>query len=84
MTKTYIINTGECLSLDNTFQSAGKASVVDAKRARTKIMKGGLLSSLNEWNEIVCWVGLFLNFKGAVQNLKNTFSGYAKVAQQMR
>jgi hypothetical protein len=54
-------NTGECLSLDNTFRSAGKASVVDTKRARTNIMKGGLLSGLNERNEIVCWVGLFLS-----------------------
>ncbi|KAJ6497153.1 hypothetical protein C8R47DRAFT_1212691 [Mycena vitilis] len=41
-----------CLSADNTFKVAGKATVVDASKVRTKVMKGGILSMLNELNEI--------------------------------
>jgi hypothetical protein len=54
--EAYVTTEGKCLSLDNTFRSASKASVVDTKKARTNIMKGGLLSGINELNEIVCWV----------------------------
>jgi hypothetical protein len=57
MTNTELSQTiGKCLSLDNTFHSASKASIVDNKHNRTKIMKGGLLSVINEWNEILSWV----------------------------
>jgi len=44
---------GLCLSTDNTFKVAGKAMVVDTLKARTKIMKGGILSFINEFNEII-------------------------------
>ncbi|THH19481.1 hypothetical protein EW146_g1687 [Bondarzewia mesenterica] len=46
---------GICLSLDNTFKSAGKASIADTQLARTKLMKGGILSIINEKNEILAW-----------------------------
>ncbi|KAJ6484175.1 hypothetical protein C8R45DRAFT_931628 [Mycena sanguinolenta] len=46
---------GVCLSVDNTFKAAGKATVVDTSKTRTKLMKGGILSVLNEFNEIVAW-----------------------------
>ncbi|KAJ7150806.1 hypothetical protein C8R46DRAFT_1229740 [Mycena filopes] len=46
---------GICLGADNTFKAAGKATVVTASKARTKLMKGGILSVLNELNEIVAW-----------------------------
>ncbi|KAJ6450330.1 hypothetical protein DFH09DRAFT_1400157 [Mycena vulgaris] len=49
------LSPGICLSADNTFKAAGKATVVDASKARTKLMKGGNLSMLNELNEIVAW-----------------------------
>ncbi|KAJ6452711.1 hypothetical protein C8R47DRAFT_1256076 [Mycena vitilis] len=44
-----------CLSVDNTFKAAGKATVVNTSKARTRPMKGGILSVLNELNEIVAW-----------------------------
>ncbi|KAJ7130666.1 hypothetical protein C8R46DRAFT_1236100 [Mycena filopes] len=46
---------GICLGADNTFKAAGKATVVNAAKTRTKLMKGGILSVLNEVNEIVAW-----------------------------
>ena len=50
----YIV--GIILSLDNTFKSAGKAVVIDKNWTRRKLMKGGILSVINELNEIVAWV----------------------------
>jgi hypothetical protein len=47
---------GRCLSLDNTFKVAKKATVVDHQKARTQVMKGGILSVINEKNEILAWV----------------------------
>ena len=47
---------GECLSLDNTFKSAAKATVIDKSKGRTKLLKGGVLNVLNERNEIISWV----------------------------
>ncbi|KAJ7166768.1 hypothetical protein C8R46DRAFT_1351047 [Mycena filopes] len=44
-----------CMVLDQTYRAASKATVVDAEGARTKMMKGGILSILNELNEIVSW-----------------------------
>lgn len=44
------------MSVDNTFRAAGKATIVDKQKKRTKVMKGGILSALNENNEIVSWV----------------------------
>lgn len=47
---------GECISLDNTFKAAKKAVVLEKTKARTKLLKGGILSVLNEKNEIIGWV----------------------------
>lgn len=44
------------MNLDNTFKAASKATVVDDSKARTKLMKGGILSILNESNDIITWV----------------------------
>ncbi|KAK7050400.1 hypothetical protein R3P38DRAFT_3173760 [Favolaschia claudopus] len=49
------LNPGICLSTDNTFKVAGKATVVDTTKTRTKLMKGGILSIINELNEIIAW-----------------------------
>jgi hypothetical protein len=35
---------------------AGKATIVDKQKARSKVMKGGVLSCINERNEIIGWV----------------------------
>ena len=48
--------TGQCLSLDNTFRVAKKATVIDNQKARSQVMKGGILSVINENNEILSWV----------------------------
>jgi hypothetical protein len=47
---------GEYISLDNTFKAAKKAVVLEKMKARTKLLKGGILSVLNEKNEIIGWV----------------------------
>ena len=44
------------LSLDNTFKSAGKAVVVDKAKNRVRLLKGGVLSVINEKSEILAWV----------------------------
>lgn len=49
-------NEGECISLDNTFKAAKKAVVLEKTKERTKLLKGGILSVLNEKNEIIGWV----------------------------
>ncbi|KAL6305557.1 hypothetical protein BKA93DRAFT_824944 [Sparassis latifolia] len=46
------------ISLDNTFCVAGKASlvtIVEKKQNRIKVLKGGILSIINEVNEIISW-----------------------------
>jgi hypothetical protein len=50
------------LSLDNTFKSAGKAVVIDKDRNRVKLLKGGILSVINEKSEILAWVCRQNNF----------------------
>ena len=50
------------MSLDNTFKSAGKAVVVDKDRNRVKLLKGGILSVINEKSEILAWVRCLNNF----------------------
>jgi hypothetical protein len=45
-----------CLSLDNTFKSAGKAVVVDKDKNRIKLLRGGILNVINERSEIMSWV----------------------------
>ncbi len=44
------------ISLDATFRSAGKATVADKDKARTKVWTGGLQSVVNEKNLIIAWV----------------------------
>ncbi|KAJ7029100.1 hypothetical protein C8F04DRAFT_1188031 [Mycena alexandri] len=44
-----------CLGADNTFKVAGKATVVDVSKTRTKLMKGGIASIINNSNEIISW-----------------------------
>ncbi|KAK7062280.1 hypothetical protein R3P38DRAFT_3167271 [Favolaschia claudopus] len=45
-----------CMNLDNTFKAAKKATVADSSKARTHLMNGGILSVLNERNEIIAWL----------------------------
>ncbi|KAK6992885.1 hypothetical protein R3P38DRAFT_3224861 [Favolaschia claudopus] len=44
-----------CMNLDNTFKAAKKATVANSSKARTQLMNGGILSVLNEQNEIIAW-----------------------------
>ncbi|KAF7796643.1 hypothetical protein EIP86_007825 [Pleurotus ostreatoroseus] len=46
---------GRSLSLDATFKLAKKAVVVTKNKARIQVAKGGLVSVINERNEIVAW-----------------------------
>jgi len=48
-----LVHSGSCLSLDNTFRVAGKAMIIDKQKKRTKIMKGGVLSVINEKSEML-------------------------------
>jgi hypothetical protein len=54
-------SSGDCISLDNTFRSAKKATVAENKKTRVNLMKGGLLSVINERNEILAWVRTSIN-----------------------
>jgi len=56
LTKRKITQLGVALSLDNTFKSAEKAVIIDKNKTRVKMMKGGILSVINESNEILTWV----------------------------
>jgi hypothetical protein len=42
--------------MDNTMKIAAKATVVDKTGTHLKLMKGGVLSAVNESNLIVAWV----------------------------
>ena len=50
-----------CVSLDNTFRSAGKASIANSKGNRSKPWKGGLQSLLTERGLTMSWVRFFPN-----------------------
>jgi hypothetical protein len=52
---------GTCLSIDNTFRVAGKATIVNKEKKRVKLMKGGLQTSLNERGQTITWVHIFLS-----------------------
>ena len=45
------------LSLDNTFKISNKLMVKDRDKTYTKLLKGGVLSVLNQ-KDIVAWVGV--------------------------
>ncbi|KAG2744928.1 hypothetical protein P692DRAFT_201683590, partial [Suillus brevipes Sb2] len=44
-----------CASLDNTFKAANKATLTNKDGQKTKEIKGGILTVLNEGNEIISW-----------------------------
>ncbi|KAK6984837.1 hypothetical protein R3P38DRAFT_2575379, partial [Favolaschia claudopus] len=44
-----------CINLDTTFKATKKATVVDSTNERSNLMKGGILSVLNEVNQIISW-----------------------------
>ena len=48
--------TGICISLDNTLKVAAKATIVDTSGSHLKLMKGGILSVINERSLILAWV----------------------------
>ena len=45
-----------CGSFDSTFKISNKATVTDKDGQWSKYLKGGILSVLNEKNEIITWV----------------------------
>jgi hypothetical protein len=45
-----------CGSLNNTFKAANKATLTNKDRQKLRELKGGILSVLNEDNQIVSWV----------------------------
>lgn len=53
---SHLNSIGQCLSLDATFKSAAKATVAERGKPRTKLLQGGILSVINERNEILAWV----------------------------
>lgn len=42
--------------MDATFKVAKKAAVVNPEKAHEILMKGGIMSMINEFNEIIAWV----------------------------
>ncbi|KAG2039032.1 hypothetical protein BDR03DRAFT_981073 [Suillus americanus] len=44
-----------CSSLDNMFKAASKATLTDKDRQKSRELKGGILSVLNEDNQIISW-----------------------------
>ena len=48
----------KCLSLDHTFRAAAKATVTDSSKHDTKLMNGGIVSTVNEGTEILGWVSV--------------------------
>ncbi|RDX39514.1 hypothetical protein OH76DRAFT_1324060, partial [Lentinus brumalis] len=57
------------ISLDATFRSAGKATVTDKDKARTKVWTGGLQSVMNEKNLIIAWRLCLTQANAEVQEL---------------
>jgi hypothetical protein len=47
--------------MDNTFKSAGKATIVDKAGQRQNPMKGGILSAINEEGEGLSFVSKAIN-----------------------
>lgn len=47
---------GVSVSFDNTFRAAGKALVTSADKQKIKVLKGGIISLMNENGEIIGWV----------------------------
>ena len=45
-----------CGSLDSTFKISNKATITDKDGQQLKYLKRGILSILNEKNEVITWV----------------------------
>ncbi|KAG1872237.1 hypothetical protein F4604DRAFT_1582907 [Suillus subluteus] len=52
-----LVATGVSVSFDNTFRAAGKALVTSGDKQKIKVLKGGIISLMNENGEIIGWVG---------------------------
>ena len=48
--------TGIIISVDNSYKIGNKASVVKKGGTRLKLWRGGILSVINELNDIIAWV----------------------------
>ena len=46
----------QCGSIDSTFKSTSKVTVTDSHCQRSKELRGGILTMINEKGEIVAWV----------------------------
>ncbi|KAM6489712.1 hypothetical protein JOM56_014735, partial [Amanita muscaria] len=57
------------LSFDNTYHAASKATLTDKDGKKVKLMKGGILSALNERNEIVSWRFCQTQANGEIEEL---------------
>lgn len=64
---------GDSLSLDNTMKVITKATVVDKNGTRVKLMKGGIISILNEHGEIISWVCTFAMLDLELANCSQQF-----------
>lgn len=53
---TRLLTSAICLSMDNTHKVGHKTTVMEKNKPHTKIMKGGILSAINEGGEIISWV----------------------------
>lgn len=47
------------ISFDNTFRAATKATVTSREKKKLRVLKGGIISLMNENGEIVGWVSQF-------------------------
>ena len=53
-----IISPALVISMDATYKAARKASIVSPEHGYEALMKGGITSMLNEFNEIINWVDI--------------------------
>jgi hypothetical protein len=62
VTQSHLHNTSHCIlavsiSLDNTFKAAQKVTLAaNQNMSHAKVWKGGIMSVINESNEIIAWV----------------------------
>ena len=75
-----------CVSLDNTFRSASKASVTDSKGIRSKPWKGGMQSMLTERGLTMSWVCTFTEYVVHLPSLICAWlpRGYARRTQPQK
>ncbi|KAG2033048.1 hypothetical protein BDR03DRAFT_985296 [Suillus americanus] len=59
-----------CGSLDNTFKAASKAMLTNKDRQKSRELKGGILSVLNEDNQIMSWTCTNAEITKLLQGLK--------------